>query len=255
ILPRGPEGSVMQTLRVRDVMHDEIVTVRHTAPFAEVVDHFLRQPYNNLYVVNDDGVFLGAIRLHAVKGALHDAGSLPTVIARDLMDDTFPCLVPDQPLAETMEVFWREPAERLPVVEPKTRRLIGWVAKRDLFGVYSQEILRKRQLLGRFVLKDTEGERDLFVELPEGFQVVTLTVPPAAAGQTIRQLAIRSRYNVHVLQLKRLDPQTGRVLIEAPTPDSRLDEGVQMTLIGPADGLAEFQRQLYATDANEPANH
>lgn len=255
VLPRGPEGSVMQTLRVRDVMHEEVAAVRHTAPFTEVVERFLREPINNLYVIGDDGAFLGAIRLHALKGMLHQAESLPTVIARDLMDDAFPCVSPEQPLAETMETFWREPVERLPVIEPGTRRLIGWLGKRDLFGVYSQEILRKRQLLSRFTLRDAEGERDVFVELPEGFQVATLTVPATVAGQTIRDLAIRSRYNLHVLQLKRRDPQTGRLLVEAPSPDSRLDDGVQITVIGPEEGLARFQLRLYSTTNNESHAH
>jgi len=251
VLPRGPEGSVMQTLSVRDVMHEEIAAVRDNAPFTEIVERFLKEPYNNLYVVNEEGRFLGAIRLHALKAMLHQGDAPPTVIARDLVDDTFPVFTPNQRLAETMETFWREHVERLPVVEPDSRRLIGWLSKRDLFGVYSQEILRKKQLLGRFSLKDTEGERDVFVELPEGFQLTTIAIPATIAGRTIRDLALRSRYNLHALQLKRPDPYTGRPVVQLPSPDSRLDEGAQLTVIGPADGLARFQLDIYSTVTDE----
>ncbi len=253
VLPRGPEESIMQTLSVRDVMHEEITAVRHNAPFTEVVERFLKEPYNNLYVVTEEGRYLGAVRLHALKEMLHQAAALPTVIARDIVDDTFPVLMPGQRLADTMEIFWREHAERLPVIESDSHRLIGWLGKRDLFGVYSQEILRKRQLLSRFTVKDTEGERDVFVELPEGFQITTLTIPPTIAGRTIGQLALRSRYNLHALQVKHLDPQTGRPIIELPASDTRLEEDFQLTVIGPAEGLARFQLDMYSTATDEHA--
>jgi CIC family chloride channel protein len=251
-LPRGPEESIMQTLTVRDVMHEEAAAVRHNASFAEIVARFLKEPYNNLYVVNNEGQFLGAVRLHSLKEMLHQGEALPTVIARDLVDDTFPVFHPNQHLADTMETFWREHAERLPVIEPGTRRLIGWLGKRDLFGVYSQEILRKRQFLSRFTIKDDEGERDVFVELPEGFQITTLTIPPTIAGRTVGQLALRSRYNLHALQVKHLHPQTGRPIIELPTSDSRLEEDFQLTVIGPTEGLARFQLDIYSTATDEP---
>lgn len=254
-LPRGPEESIMQTLSVREVMHEEVTAVRHNAPFTEIVERFLKEPYNNLYVVNEDGRFLGAIRLHALKEMLHQGEILPTVIARDLVDDTIPVFTPDQRLADTMEIFWREHAERLPVVETNSHRLIGWLAKRDLFGIYSQEILRKRQLLSRFTIKSDEGDRDVFVELPEGLQVTTLTIPSTVGGRTIAQLALRSRYNLHALQIKRLDPVTGRTIIELPAPDSRLDEGVQLVVIGPAEGLAHFQLDMYSTAEEETLPH
>lgn len=250
-LPRGPEESIMQTLSVRDVMHEEVVAVPHNAPFTEIVERFLKEPYNNLYVVNDDGQFLGAVRLHALKEMLHQGEALPTVIASDLVDDTFPVFTPDQRLAETMEIFWHEHAERLPVIENNSRRLIGWLAKRDIFGVYSQEILRKRQLLRRFTVKDPEGDRNVFVELPEGFQITTINIPLTIDGRTIRELELRSRYNLHVLQLKRIDPRTGRSIIELPSHDSRLDEGTQLTVIGPAEGLARFQLAMYSTASDE----
>jgi len=251
-LPRGPEESIMQTLTVRDVMHEEVDAIGHDARFTEVVERFLKEPYNNLYVVDGEGRFLGAIRLHALKEMLHQAEALPMVIARDLVDDTCPFLTPDQHLGDTMEVFWREHSERLPVVDaPDTRKLIAWIGKRDLFGVYSQEILRKRQLLSRFVVKDEKGERDVYVPLPEGFQVTTLTIPPTIAGRTIAQLALRSRYNLHALQLTRRDPVTGRPHVEIPTPDSSLDEGTQLIVIGPAEGLAQFQLDMYSTATDD----
>ena len=151
-LPRGPEGSVMQTLRVADIMHDEVDAVQRDAPFTAVVEWFLKTQRNWLYVIDRDQRFLGAISLHAIKNMLHQSESLGMVVAADLVDEKFGFVAPQDCLADTMDRFWAQNSERLPVLENATsRKLIGWISKRDLIGVYSQEILRRRQLLGHFV--------------------------------------------------------------------------------------------------------
>lgn len=240
-LPRNPEETIMQTLTVRDVMHDERTTVRHTAPFTVVVEYFLKEPYQNLYVVDGDDRYLGAIRLNTLKEMLHQSDLLKVVIARDLVDESFPYVTPDTRLAEAMDRFWDVRAERLPVVENATnRRLIGWLSKRDIFGVYSQEILHKRQLLGRFSLQDGEAKRDVFVELPEDYRLQSLTVPAKFNDQTIGQLALRSKYNIHVLQIKHTDSTTGAVVVEIAGTASHLATGDQLVLIGTVPDIARL---------------
>jgi chloride channel protein, CIC family len=247
-LPRGPEGSVMQTLRVADVMHEDVSSVNHSAPFPLVVERFLKEPYNHLYVTDSTGKFIGAIRLHALKEMLHQSDALNSVIAHDLVDGTFPVVTPAQKLAETMDLFWEQNCERLPVVNNVTdRRLIGWMSKRDLIGVYSQEILRKRQLLSHFVVTEGDERRDVFVELPEGFEVRTIEVPPQLAGKTLAELAPRSKFGVHVLALKRRDPLTGREVVEMPNPQTRFEHDNRLVVIGTFEGIAQLIAAL-ATD-------
>ena len=244
-LPRGAEGSVMQSLRVADVMHDDITAVNHSVPFASVVERFLKEPFNFLYVTNGHGKFLGAIRLHALKEMINLGEALQTVVADDLLDDTFECVTPQDKLADTMEKFWQQNCERLPVVNNLTdRKLIGWMSKRDLIGVYSQEILRKRQVLGHFVVQDQDEKRDMFVELPEGFELLTVTVPEQYTGQTLAQLAPRSSFGVHVLAVKRRNQVTGQDSVELPEPQMQLREGDRLAVIGQSDGIARFVAAL-----------
>jgi CIC family chloride channel protein len=244
-LPRGPEGGVMQTMRVAEVMHDEVVAVQEAAPFTEVVDRFLKEPHNNLYVVNADGRLIGAIRLHALKDVLQQRDTLPMVVARDLVDESFPFVMPDQKLADTMDTFWRESAERLPVLNnAHDRRLVGWMSKRDLIGVYSQEILQKRQVLGRFITRSGDEQRETFVELPEGFELRTVELPAGHEGRTLAQLSPRSAYGVHVLALNRRDPTTARETVQIPGPDLRLETGDRLVVIGRFEGIAQFMAAL-----------
>jgi CIC family chloride channel protein len=244
-LPRGPEGSVMQSLRVADVMHEDVQSVNDALPFAGVVEVFLKEPYSNLYVVNTEGRFLGAIRLHALKEMLHQSEALTTVVAHDLLDDTFQFVTTEDTLSDTMDKFWGEHAERLPVVNNATdRRLVGWVSKRDLIGVYSQEILRKRQLLGRFIVTDGDEKREVFVELPEGFELRTIEIPAHVHGRTLAQLAPRSKFGVNVMAVKRLDPTTGRDRVEMPSADLQFAPGDRLVVTGTFDGIAHFMAAL-----------
>jgi CBS domain-containing protein len=240
-LPSGPEAGVMQSVHVREVMHDEVVAVPESAQFAEVVDQFLKQPHNNLYVVDAAGKYVGAIRLHALKDLLDRREELRVVVARDLVDESFPFVTPDQKLADTMEVFWRETAERLPVLNNDTdRRLVGWMSKRDLIGVYSQEILQKRQLLARFAVRSGTEQREAFVELPEGFELRTIEVPAAYEGITLAQLAPRSQYGVYVLVLKRRNPVTGQDAVQIPGADLRLNADDRLVVVGQFENIAQF---------------
>ena len=251
VLPTGLEAGVMQSLRVEDIMHDDVPAISHSVPFSMIVEQFLKEPYSNIYVVNSTGKFLGAIRLHSMKEMLHQGESLSSVIADDLVDDSFQFVTPRQNLADAMDIFWRENAERLPVINnPTDRKLIGWISKRDLLGVYSQEIMHKRQLLGHFVVREGDQKRDVFVELPEGFEVRTLELPVHLNGRTLAELAPRSSYSVHILAIKRRDSVTGRNITEMPEPTTRLFTGDDLVVIGKDGGLEQFVAALTPTVEN-----
>jgi CIC family chloride channel protein len=233
VLPSGPEASIMQSLRVRDLMHEGVDVVKETEPFTSVVDLFLKSPHNNLYVINGEGRFLGAISLLGLKEILRHADSLDSVIAYDLVNESFAYVTPGQCLADTMEKFWKQNSERLPVVDnEQTRKLLGWISKRDLIGVYNQEILQKRPLMSKFSMSGKEAERDTYIELPKDFRIVSVPVPPSFVGLTVGEIAPGSRYGVQLVQIKHHDPMTGVASVEQPQASSRLVATDRLIVVG-----------------------
>jgi CIC family chloride channel protein len=232
-LPRGPEAGLLLSLRVADLMHEDVETVAEREPFSRVVEHFLRSTRTYLYVVDDEGCFVGAISLHSIKSVLASAPSLDIVIAADLAED-FEVLRPEETIADAIEKFWRQHSRRLPVVaDLESRRLIGWASQRDLMGVYSQEVLNKRQLLARFEVEDPwVGERSAYVELPAEAGLRTFVVPPALAGRSIRELVPRSEFGAYVVQITRYRPVGGRTAVELPGPDSVVNANDRVVVMG-----------------------
>jgi len=124
--PAVPMGSV------QDLMKREPPNVSATARFADIARMFLSVRVNNIYVTGAEGRFLGAVSLHDIKPYLNDADLAGLVIASDIMREDFPRIGPEQSLSEALGAFLGHSAERLPVIESASGRLMGSLSKSDL---------------------------------------------------------------------------------------------------------------------------
>ncbi len=119
-------------LHVRDLMKPDPLTVTPLARFDEIVEKFVANRLNYLYVT-EGGRFIGAISLHDIKNYLNAPELAELVIAGDILREDIPTVHPTASLNEALERFTRHPGERLPVVTNEgTRRLIGSLAKTDV---------------------------------------------------------------------------------------------------------------------------
>ncbi len=247
VLPTGPEASVMRSLRVADVMHDDVESVKERAPFTTVVHYFLSTPRNRLYVVDEERRFVGAISLHAIKDVIASGHALEVVIAADLVEP-FEAVTPDVSLADAMDTFWRQHADRLPVLQDAdSRTLVAWISQRDLIGIYNQEILHKRRMLARFAVTDDAGQaRGTYVEVPEGSTIQTLIAPPNLDGRTIADITPRSTFRVHVLQIAHHDAFGRKLGTELASADSVLRANDRLVVIGSREDIQRLQQTLRA---------
>jgi len=136
VLKRKDEANVTtetaKAERVADLVKADPPTVAPTARFAEIAQRFLSVRVNNLYVVNADGAFLGAVALHDIKPYLADPGLAELVLAGDIVRDDFPRVTPAETLSDALGKFLaHEGLQRLPVVTTDGR-LAGSLSKNDL---------------------------------------------------------------------------------------------------------------------------
>ena len=133
-LKRKGHGAFEQqlaSLSVADLMKKNPVTVSENSRFSEIAHCFITHRFNYLYVVDAGQHFKGVISLHDIKSYLNDLELAEIVIARDIMQETFPTVTPYESLAEALTKFSKHDGERLPVTDTDSQ-LFGTVSKTDV---------------------------------------------------------------------------------------------------------------------------
>jgi CBS domain-containing protein len=189
---KSAESGVLGAMRVGDVMRGEHVTVSADLPLPALLDRFVEARRNHLYVVDHAGRFVGAVNLHDASRALRTAPSPASVQARDLVNTRFEATVPDERLDQVLERFFRQDAERLPVLANlESRQLLGTVSKRDILSVYSLERLQRGPAnlpLG------SDGVSDGIVR--------EIAVPAELVGTTVGTADSQGRYGLSIIMVR-----------------------------------------------------
>jgi CIC family chloride channel protein len=203
-------------LSVRDVMLEEQLTVPPDRPLPQVLDTLLAARRNHAYVVDADGGFQGAVNLHDVHRALREAAQPETIHARDVAV-RFEVAYPDEALDRVLARFWKQEAERVPVLDgPVSKRLIGTLSKKDVLSVSSLGLLAGA----------VPGARR---------RVVEVAVPGDVIGLSLDEARFGDRYGASVLMIKRAG--AGFLVPAASTRFEPLD---QLIVFGASEALAEL---------------
>ncbi|MGD8278271.1 MAG: chloride channel protein, partial [Gemmatimonadota bacterium] len=226
---RGKAVNVLQHVSVRELMRTDMVTVSPDAGMVELLSTFIEHPGDTLFVTDPDHRLRGLVTAAQIRPVMSDPNTLEgLVIAEDVMaHDGYPRVSPDRSIAEVMR-FLEEYRGEVPVVEDD--RLVGTIWPEDVIERYNEEVF-KRDMAGS--MASAVGSEPL-APVPALHDTVVgeVLVPAAFAGRTISELRIRQHYGVSVLVIKRLD-ERGREQIRAITgPDTRLNDGDIMLVLG-----------------------
>ncbi|MGH9369163.1 MAG: chloride channel protein, partial [Thermoanaerobaculia bacterium] len=239
---KTPEATAISTLKVSDVMREDVKLVPRGMPFSQVVRTFMETRSLYLYIGDEEGRLLGVIDLHDVKSRFSDQELSDLVIAEDLVTE-IPFVTPSESLTSVNEKLWFRDLGQLPVVEsPENRRFLGIVTRRDLLGAFDREVLQRNRLLARvrtFGEAEAGGEVDYF-ELPEKHRLVELDVPVAIEGRTMGEAGLRSRYGVSVLAVRRLT-RDGLERRFVPGPADRFEHGDVLIVLGTEEAIGSLR--------------
>jgi chloride channel protein, CIC family len=237
-LMRGRGANLMGLLTVHDAMQPVPISVRQDTPLNEVIERLMAGPADGLPVVDDTGAYRGTVTSQQVEEAMRE-NALDSEAGRLAQETT--ALRPTQTLEQALSALMRE-RSGLPVLEPETRRVVGWLTNMDVLRAYNARLeagireaerqgSRQRQqhpdlgLVGS-ALARLRGYRVVEVELgtgsaPVGRRVDTLPLP---VGSTL-------------LGLRRSEQPV------AHSASTELEAGDRLTLLVPAteaDRLAEW---------------
>jgi len=231
---RGREVNVLRSLRVQDVMDDELATLAAGTPLTELVERFADNPHSYYYTTDGTGSLQGVIAFAELRHALMNAEAFSEiVVAGDLARTDVPRVTPDQDLDTVMRIFGGKDRDELPVVDAADRsRLVGVVNRRHLIDAYGRELMKRDMVtsLSSGVAAAATEE----VVLDGGHLIAEIEAPGEFVGNTIGELDVRNRYHVQILLIRRPSPLSASAdRIElVPGPNELVMRGDHLVIMG-----------------------
>jgi len=125
------------SMQVIELMRTEPPTVLIGAALSELERAYVISRWQHVYIVDDEGHFLGAASLHDVGPLLRAGSDLAAPLPTSLLRRDYPRVQPDANLGEALVVFAGHAGERIPVVS-SADLLLGYVSKTDLMLLFQQ---------------------------------------------------------------------------------------------------------------------
>ncbi|HEY3450748.1 MAG TPA: chloride channel protein [Myxococcales bacterium] len=132
-LPVAPSPLWMRSVTDVRALVEPARTVPPMTPFGDLLVRLLSTEDDELFVADEEGRFLGIVTLAAIKGHIGSNEDLTMVVAADVMDPGTEPLSPELSLAEAALRCGSTELHRLPVIDRKTGKLLGTMARRELF--------------------------------------------------------------------------------------------------------------------------
>jgi CIC family chloride channel protein len=228
-------GSLRQRLasavRARDILERSVAVVPADAPLDDALRRFddgaravylAGTPARVIGTETARSIWAARARGQAVPSTGGEAG-VPVDVAT--LDDT---------LLALSEKLWKQEQGQLPVVDAEGE-IVGVVTRREVLGAIDREVLDRSALLTRVVRYEGPRASADYLELPVGWLVETVGVPPALVDRVIDFGALREDPGVVVLGVR---PRGRGALFDVA--GRRLRPGDHLVVVGPSAAIEAF---------------
>jgi len=241
-LEQGRELNVLRSLKVADVMRNDIEIAPPDSTLKEVVHRFIGSGHSHIYLVDDEKHISEQISQEELSSIAPEFEHLrDLVVAADIASPQPVILHPDDNLDTVMRAFGNHNLSEIPVVDRENPADIrGTIWRIDVISAYNKEILR-RDLAGELSFFMKDFTRLNMVEMRDGLFLLEITAPLAFAERRIRDLDIRNRHQVEVVMIKRAGPQKHPRMI-TPSADTVLRRDDLLVILGERKNVEAFSR-------------
>ncbi|GAB4372836.1 MAG: chloride channel protein [Calditrichia bacterium] len=128
---RGRNMTLLQSIPIRQHIQKKFESIREDMPFAQILKLFRESEHSAFPVLSKDKKLVGVIWLRDIRPYMFDKELYHLLIARDIAQEEFITVHPDQSLADVLRLFDLTDAELLPVTERRDKSKIIGVIYRD----------------------------------------------------------------------------------------------------------------------------
>ena len=143
-LHAGKEQSIIDHIKVAEVMFSDVVTVKPETPLHRLIELMIQYERFYIPVVDTAGALMGIVSIHDVRPVLLEERVTHIVNAGDIITENVIVLTPDDDLNTAMAKFSIKDIEEIPVVKHAgSKNVIGMVRRMDVIEAYNREVLKK----------------------------------------------------------------------------------------------------------------
>ena len=142
-LHQGRDINVLRNIPVREVMIKEMDILPEDLPLRQILMRAKESVQSYFPVISRNGELLGVISLRDIRPLLMEEELMNLIIAKDIVDENYLYLTPEDNLDTAMKKFAQKDLGQLPVVDPQNpRKLIGMLKRTDVINAYNNAILK-----------------------------------------------------------------------------------------------------------------
>ena len=138
----GREASIMNSIKVRDVMSTDITTIAQETPFRKILETISYSKNFYFPVLDKEGDMTGILSFSDIREVIFEEQLGDLLVAGELANNNVVSLTPQQNLNEAMEIFSQLDVDQLPVVRSEDKlKVIGILSRSEMMASYNRAIL------------------------------------------------------------------------------------------------------------------
>ena len=138
----GREASIMNSIKVQDVMSTDITTIAQEMPFRKILETISYSKNFYFPVLDNKGDMTGILSFSDIREVIFEEQLGDLLVAGELANTKVYSLTPQQNLNEAMEIFSQLDVDQLPVVRSEDKlKVIGMITRGDMMASYNRAIL------------------------------------------------------------------------------------------------------------------
>jgi chloride channel protein, CIC family len=139
-IAHGADRDVLAGLRVRDAFDGDPQVIGEAASLAAILEHLGEVDQTDFPVIDEERRFVGVLNLTELGRVAKSHGDLaPLLVAADVANPS-EIVGPDDSLLEAIRKMGVRGTSALPVVDPKSGRLLGLVNRRHVLALYERAV-------------------------------------------------------------------------------------------------------------------
>jgi len=245
-LEKEQHVNVLKKVTVGSVHMKHPLTVQTDTGLADILELAVEHGYLHYIVVDRHGNYVGLIHLNELRFSFFNEEELgKLIVAADLVHADVPTLIPSDTLDLALRLLGESGLYSLPVMDPDEHRKVKGIITRDaVIETYNRELLN-RDLVGETAGLMVSAERTRSVDLGGGNMLMEYEAPPAWIGKQLKDLDLRSNYEVQVVLVRRRTAAGGKRRTERiiPGADLVIEHRDVLLLLGKPEGLKKITGQ------------